>query len=282
MFCTKCGAPLNDNAKFCVKCGNPVPQVAPVTPAPQAYAQPMYAQQAPVKPNPGPVGPSSPQIPKQPVKEKVNQVLLGFMIAALVLAVAHTIIAFLRPYLYYYNPRVFLNFRMLYTNGHLSNMVCGILLIVATALLKVNVIPSFTPAVLTIILGFLNIFKRVRMYAYSGRYYGMYDIPISLCLYLIFIAATALLIAAIFTKGKAKKALGFVSMALFVLSAIGSFMMSTLLFDGMIVRFIGINYRFLYNYIPFYDICYVVIALGIATSAQGKKQLNRSVSLNDI
>lgn len=41
-FCTKCGAPLNDDLAFCTKCGTPVGAAAPATPPAQApYVPPV-------------------------------------------------------------------------------------------------------------------------------------------------------------------------------------------------------------------------------------------------
>ena len=43
MFCTKCGNPVADTARFCSVCGNPL------TPAPQPPVRQAPVQQAPVQ-----------------------------------------------------------------------------------------------------------------------------------------------------------------------------------------------------------------------------------------
>ena len=60
MFCTSCGAPLEDNAKFCTSCGARVENAtAPATPAP-APAAPVNASAAPaaIPANPAPAAPT--------------------------------------------------------------------------------------------------------------------------------------------------------------------------------------------------------------------------------
>lgn len=66
MFCTKCGAKLQENAKFCVKCGTP-------------------AKKPPVKP---PVKPPIPEPEEEPKKSKKKAVIILLVIIALIAALA--------------------------------------------------------------------------------------------------------------------------------------------------------------------------------------------------
>lgn len=50
-FCTHCGAPLPDGARFCTSCGTPV-AAAPASPRPAPRQQPQPAQPQPVQPRP--------------------------------------------------------------------------------------------------------------------------------------------------------------------------------------------------------------------------------------
>lgn len=104
IFCSQCGAAMEDNAKFCQKCGNPVAPAAPEAPVytqPQ-YAQPQYAQpqytqpqytqpQAPVYPQsayPQPVSAYQPEEPAVPGKVKANGFVgMGLAIGGLIFAV---------------------------------------------------------------------------------------------------------------------------------------------------------------------------------------------------
>ncbi len=283
MFCTKCGTPLNEDAKFCTKCGNPVSQAAPVTPAPQVQqavteppvqqvyqappVQQPYPQPAPV--NPAPAGPSTGQF-VMPAKKPVAKVMLGLMIPALILAVIGAVICILNPYQAYHNPRVYFDIRMLYQNGYLQGIVYGIALVVTTALLRVNTIPSIVPPVLYVLLGIYRFYGELKYIIYSNGNIIM-DYSVLLFRDVIFLAATVLFIVAVFTKGNSKKAFGFVAMGLFAICVILSLVRSTFLFDGYVVRFMPVPVRFIYRVIPYSTLAQMLIAVGVALSSSKKK-----------
>lgn len=74
MFCTKCGAAVEDGVKFCPNCGQPMEQVAPAPqpepqPVPQPEPQPVYQQPQPVYQQPQPAY----QPPQQPAYQPAAQ-----------------------------------------------------------------------------------------------------------------------------------------------------------------------------------------------------------------
>jgi hypothetical protein len=81
MFCSNCGAKIDDTATFCGQCGTKtgVPSGAPAAPPPPAYAPPppAYAQPAYAPPPPPP-----------PPKKKRHGCLIAFLVFLLVVAVA--------------------------------------------------------------------------------------------------------------------------------------------------------------------------------------------------
>jgi len=111
MFCTKCGAQIEDGSLFCVSCGAkiegdaPAPApvaetpVAPVTETPVAPVEPVATPYAPVEGSPvvnpnfeQPVAPQEPKAPKEkkPINKKVF--IFGGIGLAAVLAIVAAII----------------------------------------------------------------------------------------------------------------------------------------------------------------------------------------------
>ncbi len=310
MFCIKCGTPLNDNAKFCIKCGNPVPQVASVTPAPQAdpqlqvisepmvtpeqpapqpYVQPEQPYVPPVQPAPQPYVPPvqpAPQPYVAPVQpspvaapfipptksetEKPVKFMIGLMVPAIVLAVLYAISSLVTTF-EIYGAGFTSDIRWLFMNGFLTNIICSILLIVATSLLRVNVIPSIVPAILSILLSAYWVIRRAGIISGMISNFALEYILYTGAPFIFFLAGTIMLIVAVFTKGNTKRIFGFVSMGIFAAYALFELILSMFYVSGSHMMFVGLrNLRFLYMNIPLAEICYVLIALGIALSARKK------------
>ena len=51
MFCTKCGAPMEEGQRFCTNCGAPNEAVKPESPAPAPEVIPPFAAEEPAAPD---------------------------------------------------------------------------------------------------------------------------------------------------------------------------------------------------------------------------------------
>jgi hypothetical protein len=92
IFCTVCGAQLDDGAKFCTSCGNPVEtKVAEeYTPQPE---QPVYTE--PVAPEPAYTQPVYTQSAEQPAAMDKNALILAIIGLALSCAIFTSLIGFI-------------------------------------------------------------------------------------------------------------------------------------------------------------------------------------------
>ena len=102
MFCSKCGSPIEEGARFCTACGAPVEDVQPAPAQPEAVQQPVQPEpvqqpvQQPVQPEmaqqAAPVQQATPvqqAVPKQKTPSNINvkkiAIIAGSAVGAIVL-----------------------------------------------------------------------------------------------------------------------------------------------------------------------------------------------------